>query len=166
MDSHGRRIISSSLVFLKTRLVEGLMHIKFVVAQLPPAGVAWTFGKEVPFQVSRSVDLSINCLYEGFARFFEKAGKVLLTTPVTKDQRPPSVMKRLKEIPRLTRISNLINWLPPPTITETQVESMPEPDEIGNLIEEVLHFASQINLEVDSDDVQELLVSHHPDTGN
>ncbi|GFU99679.1 hypothetical protein TNCV_3597501, partial [Trichonephila clavipes] len=35
-------------------------------------------------------------------------------------------------------------------------ESVPEPDEIGNLIEEVADLARQINLEVDSDEVQEL----------
>ncbi|GFX22702.1 uncharacterized protein TNCV_2994351 [Trichonephila clavipes] len=37
---------------------------------------------------------------------------------------------------------------------------MPEPGEIGNLIEEVVNLARKINLEVDSDDVQELLDSH------
>ncbi|GFV51755.1 hypothetical protein TNCV_1321111 [Trichonephila clavipes] len=39
-------------------------------------------------------------------------------------------------------------------------ESLLEPDEIGNLIEEVVILARQINLEVDSDDVQELLDFH------
>ncbi|GFX71665.1 hypothetical protein TNCV_2696531 [Trichonephila clavipes] len=38
---------------------------------------------------------------------------------------------------------------------------MPKPDEIGNLIEEVFNLARKINLEVDSDDVQELLDSHN-----
>ncbi|GFV29352.1 dachshund homolog 1 [Trichonephila clavipes] len=37
----------------------------------------------------------------------------------------------------------------------------PEPDEIGNLIEEVVNLARKINLEVDSDDVQELLGSNN-----
>ncbi|XP_023218164.1 uncharacterized protein LOC111620476 [Centruroides sculpturatus] len=36
-----------------------------------------------------------------------------------------------------------------------------EPDEIGDVIEEVVDLARQINLEVDSDDVQELLDSHN-----
>ncbi|GFW50604.1 hypothetical protein TNCV_2889061 [Trichonephila clavipes] len=39
--------------------------------------------------------------------------------------------------------------------------SMQEPEEIGNVIEEVVNLARQINLEVDSDDVQELLDSQH-----
>ncbi|GFW56947.1 hypothetical protein TNCV_161751 [Trichonephila clavipes] len=38
---------------------------------------------------------------------------------------------------------------------------MPEPDEIGNMIEEVVDLFRKINLEVDSDDVQELLDSHY-----
>ncbi|GFW97880.1 hypothetical protein TNCV_1426431 [Trichonephila clavipes] len=37
------------------------------------------------------------------------------------------------------------------------VESVPEPDKIGNLSEEVVDLAWQISLEVDSDDEQELL---------
>ncbi|GFT88444.1 hypothetical protein TNCV_262451 [Trichonephila clavipes] len=37
------------------------------------------------------------------------------------------------------------------------MESVPEPNEIGNLIEEVVDLARQINLEVDIDDVKELL---------
>ncbi|XP_023242991.1 tigger transposable element-derived protein 1-like [Centruroides sculpturatus] len=40
-------------------------------------------------------------------------------------------------------------------------ESVLETDEIGNVIEEVIDFARQINLEVDSDDVRELLDSHN-----
>ncbi|GFV87055.1 hypothetical protein TNCV_5112731 [Trichonephila clavipes] len=39
------------------------------------------------------------------------------------------------------------------------VRSVPEPDEIGNLIEEIVDFARQIHLEVDSGDVPELLDS-------
>ncbi|GFW06543.1 tigger transposable element-derived protein 1 [Trichonephila clavipes] len=42
---------------------------------------------------------------------------------------------------------------------ETQAEL--EPDEISNLIEEVVDLAWQINIEVDSDDVQELLDFHN-----
>ncbi|GFX44250.1 hypothetical protein TNCV_4376381 [Trichonephila clavipes] len=45
--------------------------------------------------------------------------------------------------------------------TRYQAESVPELEEIRNLIEEVVDFARQINLEVDSDDVQELLDSHN-----
>ncbi|GFY33542.1 hypothetical protein TNCV_4538761 [Trichonephila clavipes] len=41
------------------------------------------------------------------------------------------------------------------------LESVPEPDEIGNLIEEVFDLDRQINSELDSDDVQELLDSHN-----
>ncbi|GFS73107.1 hypothetical protein TNCV_686821 [Trichonephila clavipes] len=44
-------------------------------------------------------------------------------------------------------------------ITETQEESVP--DEIGNVIADVVDFAMQINLEVDSDDAQELRDSHY-----
>ncbi|GFS48392.1 uncharacterized protein TNCV_2297351 [Trichonephila clavipes] len=40
-------------------------------------------------------------------------------------------------------------------------KSKPGPDEIDNLIEEVIDLAWQINLEVDSDDVQELLDLHN-----
>ncbi|GFW70915.1 hypothetical protein TNCV_2196031 [Trichonephila clavipes] len=36
-----------------------------------------------------------------------------------------------------------------------------EPDEIGNVAEEIVDFARQINLVVDSGDVQELLDSHN-----
>ncbi|GFW46365.1 hypothetical protein TNCV_4810531 [Trichonephila clavipes] len=43
--------------------------------------------------------------------------------------------------------------------TKIQSESVPEPDEIVNVVEEV-YLARQINLEVDSDEVQELLDSH------
>ncbi|GFT87221.1 hypothetical protein TNCV_3543851 [Trichonephila clavipes] len=43
---------------------------------------------------------------------------------------------------------------------DMQAESVPEPDEIGNLIEEVTNLARQINLEEDSDAVQELMDSH------
>ncbi|GFX31048.1 uncharacterized protein TNCV_2025511 [Trichonephila clavipes] len=39
------------------------------------------------------------------------------------------------------------------------MELVPTPDEIGNFIEDVVDFARQINLEVDSDVVQELLDS-------
>ncbi|GFV79239.1 hypothetical protein TNCV_71071 [Trichonephila clavipes] len=39
------------------------------------------------------------------------------------------------------------------------VESVPKPDELSNVIEEVVDLARQINLEVDSNDVQELLAS-------
>ncbi|GFX42864.1 hypothetical protein TNCV_5072281 [Trichonephila clavipes] len=41
----------------------------------------------------------------------------------------------------------------------SQAESLPEPDKIDNLIKEV-GLASQINSEVDSDNVRELLDSH------
>ncbi|GFX16069.1 uncharacterized protein TNCV_4703271 [Trichonephila clavipes] len=46
-------------------------------------------------------------------------------------------------------------------ITETQAVLVPEPDEIGNVIQEIVDLARQINLEVNSDDVQELLDSHN-----
>ncbi|CAH4013772.1 unnamed protein product [Pieris brassicae] len=45
--------------------------------------------------------------------------------------------------------------------TETQAESVPGPDEICNVIKDVVELGRQINLEVDSDDVQELLDSHN-----
>ncbi|GFV58383.1 hypothetical protein TNCV_2556271 [Trichonephila clavipes] len=47
------------------------------------------------------------------------------------------------------------------SIIETQAESMPEPDEIDNEIEEVVNLARQTNLEMDNDDIQELLASHN-----
>ncbi|GFT79396.1 tigger transposable element-derived protein 1 [Trichonephila clavipes] len=43
------------------------------------------------------------------------------------------------------------------SVTESQAQSVPEPNEIGNVIQEVVDFERQINLEVKSDDVQELL---------
>ncbi|GFS86075.1 hypothetical protein TNCV_1583241 [Trichonephila clavipes] len=39
--------------------------------------------------------------------------------------------------------------------------TVPELDEIGIVIEEIVDLAMQINLEVNSDDVQELLNSHN-----
>ncbi|GFT89682.1 hypothetical protein TNCV_3137691 [Trichonephila clavipes] len=71
-------------------------------------------------------------------------------------------------LPQLTRFSNLIDSSFFPSflsfffsIIKTQDESLVEPDEIGNFIEEVVDLARQINSEVDSDDVQELLDSHY-----
>ncbi|GFX19268.1 hypothetical protein TNCV_3014121 [Trichonephila clavipes] len=68
--------------------------------------------------------------------------------------------------PGVTRFSDLVDssslFLLPP-ITETQVELVPELEEIGNAIEEVVDLTRQINLEMDSDDIQELLNSHNPD---
>ncbi|GFW70838.1 integrase catalytic domain-containing protein [Trichonephila clavipes] len=51
----------------------------------------------------------------------------------------------------------------PFSITESLAELVPETDEIGNVIEEVVtrDLARQINLEVDSDNVQELLDSRN-----
>ncbi|GFT18315.1 hypothetical protein TNCV_711151 [Trichonephila clavipes] len=40
-------------------------------------------------------------------------------------------------------------------------ELEPKPNEIGNAIEKVVDLAIQINLEVDSDDVQELFNFHN-----
>ncbi|GFW94328.1 hypothetical protein TNCV_1432631 [Trichonephila clavipes] len=45
--------------------------------------------------------------------------------------------------------------------TETRAESVPEPDETGKVIEEVVNLSRQINLEADSDDAQELLDFHN-----
>ncbi|GFY32703.1 hypothetical protein TNCV_4638091 [Trichonephila clavipes] len=42
-----------------------------------------------------------------------------------------------------------------------RMSSSTEFDDIGNLFEEVVNFAKQINLEVDSDDIQQLLDSHN-----
>ncbi|PRD26899.1 UNVERIFIED_CONTAM: hypothetical protein NCL1_36840 [Trichonephila clavipes] len=55
-----------------------------------------------------------------------------------------------------TRVFSSLFFIP-----ETQAKSKPGPDEIDNLIEEVIDLAWQINLEVDSDDVQELLDLHN-----
>ncbi|GFU92915.1 hypothetical protein TNCV_2080611 [Trichonephila clavipes] len=57
-----------------------------------------------------------------------------------------------------TRFSNLIDFF---SFTETQTESVPEPDGFCKVIEEVIDFARQINLEVKSYDVQELLDSNN-----
>ncbi|GFX50725.1 hypothetical protein TNCV_2723111 [Trichonephila clavipes] len=44
---------------------------------------------------------------------------------------------------------------------KTQAESLSEPTEIGFVIEDVVDLARQINSEMDSDDVQELLDSYN-----
>ncbi|GFW14162.1 hypothetical protein TNCV_3547511 [Trichonephila clavipes] len=49
----------------------------------------------------------------------------------------------------------------PPLNTDIQEESVTEPDDIDNFIEENVDLARQIHLEVDSDDVQELLDSYN-----
>ncbi|GFW63200.1 hypothetical protein TNCV_581401 [Trichonephila clavipes] len=60
------------------------------------------------------------------------------------------------------QISSIRLFPPSPLpIIETQAESVTEPDEVGTVTEEVVDFARQIRLEVDSDDVQELLDSHN-----
>ncbi|GFT58381.1 hypothetical protein TNCV_2118841 [Trichonephila clavipes] len=39
-----------------------------------------------------------------------------------------------------------------------EAESVPESDKIGNVVEEVIYLAKKINLEADSDNVQELIM--------
>ncbi|GFX25351.1 hypothetical protein TNCV_1275111 [Trichonephila clavipes] len=46
-------------------------------------------------------------------------------------------------------------------ITETQIESAPELDDICNVIEEVVYLARLIIFEADSGDIQELLDTHY-----
>ncbi|GFV33465.1 hypothetical protein TNCV_2412231 [Trichonephila clavipes] len=46
-------------------------------------------------------------------------------------------------------------------ITKIQSESVLDPDEIDSVIEVVVYLAKQINLQVDSDDFQELLICHN-----
>ncbi|GFU13986.1 uncharacterized protein TNCV_1818261 [Trichonephila clavipes] len=41
------------------------------------------------------------------------------------------------------------------------VQSLPQPDDIGYVIEGIVYFARQINLEMDSDDAEELLDSQN-----
>ncbi|GFT73135.1 uncharacterized protein TNCV_2554221 [Trichonephila clavipes] len=57
----------------------------------------------------------------------------------------------------------ILEWHPYQADVSSSVQSVPEPDEIGNVIEEVLDHARQINVKVDSDDVQELLDSSNQD---
>lgn len=45
--------------------------------------------------------------------------------------------------------------------SETQGETISDPEQIDSIIEEVVDIAKQLNLEVDNDDVQELLDSHN-----
>lgn len=45
--------------------------------------------------------------------------------------------------------------------TETQGESVSDPEQIDRIIEEVVDIAKQLNLEVDNDGVHELLDSHN-----
>ncbi|GFX83676.1 transposable element Tc1 transposase [Trichonephila clavipes] len=69
---------------------------------------------------------------------------------------PQLTISRLNANSKL-RYSQISSIRPPsPFITESQTETDPDPDEIGNMIEEVIDLRRQINLEVDSDDVQEL----------
>ncbi|GFW27106.1 hypothetical protein TNCV_93321 [Trichonephila clavipes] len=77
----------------------------------------------------------------------------LKTTPVGYEERPSD--KRGRTSKRFTVKSSVEVQSAP------RAESVPEPDEIGNLIEEVVHLAKQINLEVDSEEIQELLDSHN-----
>ncbi|GFV06830.1 hypothetical protein TNCV_2331841 [Trichonephila clavipes] len=46
-------------------------------------------------------------------------------------------------------------------IGEWKRKSLPQPDDIGYVIEGILHFARQINLEMDRDDTEELLDSQN-----
>ncbi|GFT87734.1 uncharacterized protein TNCV_4000871 [Trichonephila clavipes] len=48
-----------------------------------------------------------------------------------------------------------------PSVPWNTAESVPEPDEVGDVLEKVVDLARQINLQVDSDDVQKLLDSHN-----
>ncbi|GFS74676.1 transposable element Tcb2 transposase [Trichonephila clavipes] len=77
-------------------------------------------------------------------------------------QPPPQTLQKLEsavleEWDKISQfvINSLIDSLPQSGI------SVLEADGIGNLIEEILDFARQIHLEVDSDVVQELLDSHN-----
>ena len=45
--------------------------------------------------------------------------------------------------------------------SETQEETISDPEQIPIIIEELIYIAKQLNLEVDNDDVQELLDSHN-----
>ncbi|GFU51258.1 hypothetical protein TNCV_2755431 [Trichonephila clavipes] len=58
-----------------------------------------------------------------------------------------------------TSANILLSYLP----HHAKTELVPETDEIGNLMEEVVYLARQIHLEVDQDDVQRLLDSHNQD---
>ncbi|GFX91604.1 hypothetical protein TNCV_3681901 [Trichonephila clavipes] len=49
-------------------------------------------------------------------------------------------------------------------LLKIKTDSVPEPGAIGNVIEEVVDLAKQINLEIDNDDVQELLDSHNQES--
>ncbi|GFT04919.1 hypothetical protein TNCV_4712871 [Trichonephila clavipes] len=67
----------------------------------------------------------------------------------------------------ITQFSNLIHsscllfFWKEQTRAESDENQAPEPDEIFKVIKEVVHLARQINLKVDSDDVQEM-----PDSPN
>ncbi|GFW72809.1 hypothetical protein TNCV_1266521 [Trichonephila clavipes] len=63
----------------------------------------------------------------------------------------------LSRLANSARQKNLHGKLPRWTLEtlSTRPESLPEPDEIGNLIEEVVDLARKLNSEVDNDDVQE-----------
>ncbi|GFT71959.1 hypothetical protein TNCV_2515981 [Trichonephila clavipes] len=60
--------------------------------------------------------------------------------------------------------SNKIELQPKKRLSNIELtESVPESDEIGSLIEEIVNLARKTNLEVDSDDVQELVEDRYHD---
>ncbi|GFY00801.1 hypothetical protein TNCV_2141931 [Trichonephila clavipes] len=65
--------------------------------------------------------------------------------------------KKVIEKPGLSQLSNILEMIE--GSTGEIAEPLPGPDEIGNLIEEVIDLAKQINLAVDSADIQKLLDS-------
>ncbi|GFY31465.1 transposable element Tcb2 transposase [Trichonephila clavipes] len=76
-----------------------------------------------------------------------------------------ALLEEWDRIPQLM-INSLINSMPQRCSTLLAVRGnhtpyLPVRDEIRNLIEKVVGFAREINLEVDSDDLQELLDSHY-----
>ncbi|GFV50838.1 hypothetical protein TNCV_3921311 [Trichonephila clavipes] len=47
------------------------------------------------------------------------------------------------------------------SINKTQAESVPDPDDIGNVIEEVVEVARELNLQMNRDDVKKQLDLHN-----
>ncbi|GFW90902.1 hypothetical protein TNCV_2418951 [Trichonephila clavipes] len=91
-----------------------MIHLKFdfKLAKTPKGTHA------ILVRVYEDQALSMKCMFAWLA-CFRKAGKVLLTTPVAEDWRPPSVTKTLRnvididDIPNIQRnVTRLLNSIP------------------------------------------------------
>ncbi|GFW98716.1 tigger transposable element-derived protein 1 [Trichonephila clavipes] len=105
------------------------------------------------------INLSQNVNFDVRCTFLRNFYSLILTTEISKKRTGFLVICRLDKVFKSNGIVKQKavgerDW-------SKKEKSVPEPDEVGNLIEEVVNFERQINLEVDSDDIQELQNSHN-----